>query len=95
VAAVIGEECDVRAGQMLAAEQGFENLSDRKADQALTWLRHELEDGPRAVKALQERAEAAGHKWRTVERAKVDLGAMASQGPQGWVWELVQSPLAF
>jgi hypothetical protein len=95
VAAVIGEECDVTAGQMLAAEQGFENLSDRKADQALAWLRHELEDGPRAVKALQEQAEAAGHKWRTVERAKAELGATSSQDPQGWVWELVQSPLSF
>jgi hypothetical protein len=94
VAATIGEECDVTAGQMLAAEQGFENPSDRKADQALTWLRHELEDGARAVKALQAEAAATGHSWRTIERAKGELGATASQGPQGWVWELSQT-LAF
>jgi AAA domain len=89
VRAVLGDECDVTVGQMLAAEQGFENLSDRKAENALKWLFHQLENGPRAVKALQAAADSAGHSWRTVERAKVELGAKAQQRADGWTWELV------
>ena len=58
-------------------------------DNALMWLRRELEDGPRAVKAIQDAAEQAGHSWRTIERAKKELGAEAKQGPNGWTWELV------
>jgi hypothetical protein len=91
VTATIGEDCDVSASQMLAAEQGFENPADRKADVALTWLRHKLEDGPRAVKALKQDAEEAGHSWRTIERAKRELGAKAAQGPHGWTWQLVET----
>jgi putative DNA primase/helicase len=90
VRAVLGEECDVTAGQMLAAEQGFENLADRKADHALIRLRGQLENGRRAVNALQEDAEAAGHAWRTVERAKKGIDAKAVQNSHGWAWELVE-----
>jgi AAA domain-containing protein len=89
VRAMLGEECDVTMGEMLAAEQGFENLSDRKADNALKWLRRQLEGRPRAVKAIQDAAEQAGHSWRTIERAKKELGVEAKQGPNGWTWELV------
>jgi putative DNA primase/helicase len=91
VRAVLGEECEVTKGEMLAAEQGFENLSDRKAEDALKWLRRQLEGGPRAVKAVGHAAEQAGHKWRTIERAKKELGVQSTQGPNGWTWELVDS----
>jgi AAA domain len=94
VRAVLGEECDVTKGQILAAEQGFENISDRKADNALTWLRQQLEAGPRAVKALKDAAEKAGHSWRTIERAKSELGAEAKQGAHGWTWELAAGGLS-
>jgi hypothetical protein len=90
VRAVLGDECDVSASAMLAAEQGFEDLRDRKADHALRWLRDRLDGGPRAVKALKGEADESNHAWRTIERAKSELGARASQGSQGWVWELVE-----
>ncbi len=88
VKASLGSESDASANQMLAAEQGFENAADRKADAALRFLRRQLEDGPRAVKAIEEAAEAAGHAWRTIERAKTELGASAKREASGWVWSL-------
>jgi hypothetical protein len=96
VGAVLGEECDVTAAQMLAAEQGFESASDLKLDQAVTWLRRELESGPRAVEAIEEKRAAAGHSQRTIERAKQKLDVQSKQGPNGWTWELRKyGPLAF
>ena len=91
VRAVIGDECDVTMSEMLAAEQGFDNLSDRKADNALKWLRRQIEAGPRAVKVIQASADEVGHSWRTIERAKTELGVTAKQGANGWTWELVGS----
>jgi hypothetical protein len=88
VRAVLGDECDVTMAQMLAAEQGFENTADRKADVTLRWLRGQLEDGPRAVKAIEAAADQVGHSWRTIERAKKELGAAAKRTTSGWTWEI-------
>jgi putative DNA primase/helicase len=57
------------------------------------WLRRQLEGGPRAVKVLAADAGAAGHSWRTIERAKKELGAEAKQGAHGWTWELAGNGL--
>jgi hypothetical protein len=88
VRAVLGQECDVSASQMLAAEQGFEHLADRTEDRAMRWLHEQLEEGDRSVKALRDDADRDGHAWRTVERAKKEIGAKAEKSAHGWVWTL-------
>ena len=64
-------------------------------DEAAEWLSATLHDGPVASKELKERAEADGISWRTVERAKEELGVIATrQGEPGkrgagaWAWTL-------
>lgn len=97
VRATLGDECDVTSAAMLAAEQGHENAGDGKQDRATRWLRGLLEPGPVARKAVEEAADAAGHAWRTIERAKKEVGAEAFQpkGAQGWTWRLPESTLTF
>jgi hypothetical protein len=94
VRAVLGDECNVTAHQMLAAEQGFESAKDLKADGALRWLARQLSDGAKAVAAIRAAAEAAGHSWRTVERAKGELGATAAKTADGWIWSIDNGGLA-
>ena len=59
-------------------------------EDAIWWLKAELQDGPVATKELQQLAKEAGHAWATVRRAKSELGAesekAAFQG--GWRWYL-------
>lgn len=43
-------------------------------NEAVAWLREVLSAGPMAVADLHAEAEAAGHAWRTVHRAKGELG---------------------
>jgi hypothetical protein len=90
VRASVGEECDVTAGAMLAAEAGHEDAGKTKEDQAARWLRGLLTDGPRAVAKIEEAAETAGYGWRTVERAKKDIGAKSTResSATGWSWRL-------
>jgi putative DNA primase/helicase len=90
VRAVLGDECEVRAEEMLAAEQGHERPGQGAESEAFRWLRRQLEDGPKAVNALMEAAEDAGHAWRTIERAKKELGVRSKRvsGAKGWTWDL-------
>lgn len=61
-------------------------------DSAKDFLREELANGPVPAKALRVAAEAACVSWRTVNRAKSDLGIMAKKEgyPGEWKWSLPQ-----
>jgi hypothetical protein len=87
VRAVLGEACDVTVQQMLAAEQGFENPAAGAKGSAQLWLTAQLADGPVAAKALEAAAARDGYKWRTIERAKVELGIQSVREAAGWVWK--------
>ncbi len=81
---------DATAGELLAAPSG---PTRRPRDEAEEWLRERLADGPVTVPELQAQAQAAGHAWRTVERAKRSLGVLAERvngfGSAGhWTWSL-------
>ena len=95
VRATLGEECDVRANAMLAAEQGHEDTATTKTDQAAAWLSGQLDGGPMAVGAIKDAAEAAGYSNRTLERAKRDLGIEAFQpkGVRGWSWRMSEGAI--
>jgi putative DNA primase/helicase len=58
--------------------------------EALDFLRDELAAGPRSAPDLKKAAVAACISWRTIERAKAELGVTsAKSGLQGsWMWQL-------
>lgn len=61
---------------------------------ARAWLAHTLASGPVPVTDLQAAAAAAGHAWRTVERARLVLGVTAAKAAMrsGWAWALPLTP---
>ncbi|TVQ30942.1 MAG: hypothetical protein EA376_11270 [Phycisphaeraceae bacterium] len=72
------------------------NREAPRRSEAETFLMELLSETPEGVevKVLQAEADAAGHKWRTIERAKERVGAMSrrrSEGNKGkgaYVWHL-------
>jgi hypothetical protein len=71
-ASVVWEEgtCSLTARDLLAAPPPE---AAKEATAAGRWLIVQLATGAKAVEALQEAAEKAGHGWRSVERAKKEL----------------------
>lgn len=69
-------------------EEGQEERTER--DEATDFLRSLLETGPMAVKAIKADATGAGYAWRTIERAKRELGVEARKAgmKDGWAWAL-------
>ncbi len=83
------------ANEALAAENS--NRGERKAgpgatarNQAAEWLRELLASGPMETAKVKEEAKAAGYAWRTLHRAKDELGVKPYRrefsGP--WYWQL-------
>jgi putative DNA primase/helicase len=58
--------------------------------EATDWLRDRLSGGPVTAKALQAESREAGFSWRTVRRAKEDIGAASTKDTfdSGWTWVL-------
>jgi putative DNA primase/helicase len=76
---------------MISADEALEPLSEEQAtarDDAKSFLRDALANGPVLVKELQKQSKAAGIAWRTMERAKSELGCHAGkrQFAAGWFW---------
>lgn len=60
-------------------------------DAAMTFLGDVLENGPLPQAEVRERAEADGHSWATVRRAKAALGVASVRDrftAGGWLWTL-------
>lgn len=57
---------------------------------AAEFLREELKNGPVETKQLQKSARDAGHSWRTVIRAKEDIGIESEKRSfdKGWQWSI-------
>ncbi len=55
---------------------------------AAEFLREELKNGPVETNRLQKIARDAGHSWRTIERAKAELGVVAEKRAfdKSWQW---------
>lgn len=58
-----------------------EKQKETPRDTAQDWLGHMLATGPVAVSELRHQAKEAGISWRTIERAKAELGIHANACP--------------
>ena len=87
-----GEQVMRTADEILAAaDNAGTNQSAR--DDAAGWLRELLADGSLPAKQVQSEADAAGHSWATVKRAKKAAGIVAFReggaADKGrWFWRL-------
>jgi hypothetical protein len=63
-------------------------------DAAEDWLIEQLAQGPTLAGDIRKAADANGHSWRTVERAKTELGVESFQPaiPGPWYWALPGVP---
>lgn len=73
-----------------------EDVSDSPRDDAAEWLSDMLSGAEVAVTDLKKQAAAAGFGWRTIERVKSDVGAVAERVSDGntgkgrWCWRIVR-----
>lgn len=91
-----GDPIDGSAREILAEVEAVENRNGGGKGEAATFLAGFLSDGARPVLEIREAANANSIAWRTVERAKKDLGVKAVKsnfgGHGGWEWQLPQTP---
>jgi putative DNA primase/helicase len=78
--------CEEKANELRAAlaQQG----NQPKRNEAESWLKGMLKDGPKSPKALEEAADKMNIAWRTVERLK-DRNIYVAHKPgfnSGWMW---------
>ncbi len=84
-----GASVDGQARDLLAEAEAHDE--DRGAhDEAEDWLRDLLADGPLSAKEVKRQAAEAGMAWRTIERAKKDLGIKPTKTrfDGGWEWSI-------
>lgn len=72
-----------------SVEYGEDDVGGEQQD-AEQFLRDLLRDGPVPTKQIKADASGAGYSWRTIERAKRDLGIEAVKAGMkvGWEWHL-------
>lgn len=82
------EAVTVTADEAVASASNPEEHSDMQ--DAKTFLRDLLSDGPVPSKQIRADAEDAGYSWRTIQRAQKVLGIDAVKDGMrgGWVWKL-------
>jgi putative DNA primase/helicase len=78
------------AREILGAVEYDETDVGGERQDAEQFLRDLLADGPLSTKQIKIDASGAGYSWRTIERAKRDLGIEASKAgmKDGWQWFL-------
>lgn len=76
------------AGLLAASHTGTDGT---QKDTAAEWLRLVLADGPMLVDDLKKEAAAAGVAWRTLERAKKQVGVIARRSGFSGPWEWLLS----
>ena len=88
-----GQALEGSARELMAIEQPDANADS--AEDAETFLRDMLSDGPVSAKEIAEAGRAHGH-WSpsTLHRAKTALGVKTvKEGMKGgWVWQLPSAP---
>jgi len=84
-----GEAVNGAARELLGEADDDAGASGGALGEAVAFLRELLSDGPKPHKSIKADAAAAGISWRTIERAKKKVHALAKRdGANGWVWRL-------
>jgi hypothetical protein len=88
-------ESEARADELLASVSTAEERTER--DEAIEFVRAELEDGPRNARDVKTAARDADIKDATLRRAKAQLGVSSvrvggAAGAGHWEWSLRCSP---
>jgi len=81
-----GEPVTGSARQLLATAEAGSKTS--KLLIAEEFLNVELKDGAVLTNLIRDAADQAGHTWRTIERAKDNLGIISEKIKGGWQWRL-------
>lgn len=78
------------AREILGDVEHDDSEGDGERLDAEQFLRDLLADGPISTKQVKADAAGAGYAWRTIERAKRDLGIEAAKAgmKEGWQWFL-------
>lgn len=86
-----GQILEGTARELMSVEQP-DNEGEREDAEA--FLMDTLKEGPVATRDIRAAATAHGHGWRTVNRAKQDLGVRATKlgMKDGWAWQLPDGP---
>jgi putative DNA primase/helicase len=76
------------AREILGTVEHEEEDAGSERQDAEQFLRDLLADGPVSTKQVKADASGAGYSWRTIERAKRDLGVEAFKAgmKEGWQW---------
>ena len=89
-----GQPLTGSARELMAVEVADER--GRAASKAAGFLREVLREGPVATRDLRAAGQAHGHRWRSMERAKEELGVRAVKHGSGrgssWAWQLAAPP---
>ena len=85
-----GQALTGSARELMAVELPDEKGAAQRKAQA--FLQEMLRDGPVTARDLRAAAQAHGHRWRSLERAKEVIGVRAVKGGRGaggaWAWQL-------
>lgn len=87
---VWGAELQGSAQELLAQAEAQDNSEGGSLTEAKDFLANELAAGSVPVKQIKAAAEASGHSWATIKRAKEALGIKAEKVgmKDGWQWSL-------
>ena len=80
------------AEQANATATPAEGAQDAHDGAAIAWLRELLKAGPMDVAKIKDEGKAAGYAWRTVRRAKDELGIRTYRERENWTWKLPDGP---
>lgn len=85
-----GAALDGSAKELLGDAEADEGDHGSAREEAREWLRDELAGGPRPPTQLKGEATKAGISWRTIERAKSELGVKSTRAKSSreWRWHL-------
>jgi len=87
-----GDVIEGNAREILGDIEQADDEERTERGEAADFLRSLLEGGPVSVKAIKTDATGAGYAWRTIERAKRELGVEARKAgmKEGWTWSLAE-----
>ncbi|RQP98067.1 AAA family ATPase [Burkholderia stagnalis] len=84
-----GEQLQGSARDILGTVEPCDENERTEREEAAAFLADLLADGPVATKVVRTEADGAGHAWRTIERAKRQIGVQAEKRGKGaWFWVL-------